>query len=261
MSRYCNKRHTSGTYAKVPPSAPPVGGSEKGTMRFKEEQAHAANGGLSVTAIRWMQNVHDKHPGISYGDLYTLGGVVAVKTLGGPVIPWGYGRVDTDNKNLIPSEGRLPDPATPPGSPATELDAAHLRKIFGRMGLNDQDIVALSGAHAVGRCHPGFSGYDGPWQFNEDRFDNAYFSLLNLPNFAWSERRWDGPTQYKLLFTRPDRVMMLPTDIILKRDKDFRKYVRKYSRSQDDFFEDFAESFSKLLALGTENLTQIELDF
>ena len=27
------------------------------------------------------------------------------------------------------------------------------------MGFNDQEIVALSGAHSLGRCHPDASGY------------------------------------------------------------------------------------------------------
>ena len=30
------------------------------------------------------------------------------------------------------------------------------------MGFNDQDIVALSGAHALGRCHRDRSGFEGP---------------------------------------------------------------------------------------------------
>lgn len=37
------------------------------------------------------------------------------------------------------------------------------REIFYRQGFNDQEIVALSGAHAMGRCHADRSGYDGPW--------------------------------------------------------------------------------------------------
>jgi cytochrome c peroxidase len=28
------------------------------------------------------------------------------------------------------------------------------KQIFYRMGFDDREIVALSGAHAVGRCHP-----------------------------------------------------------------------------------------------------------
>lgn len=29
------------------------------------------------------------------------------------------------------------------------------------IGFNDQDIVCLSGAHALGRCHTNMSGYEG----------------------------------------------------------------------------------------------------
>jgi cytochrome c peroxidase len=31
------------------------------------------------------------------------------------------------------------------------------------MGFNDQEIVALSGAHCIGRCHTDRSGFHGPW--------------------------------------------------------------------------------------------------
>jgi catalase (peroxidase I) len=34
----------------------------------------------------------------------------------------------------------------------------HIRDIFGRMGFNDKEAVALCGAHAVGRCHTDRSG-------------------------------------------------------------------------------------------------------
>jgi cytochrome c peroxidase len=37
--------------------------------------------------------------------------------------------------------------------------AQHLRDIFYRMGFDDREIVALSGAHAIGRCHEDASGY------------------------------------------------------------------------------------------------------
>lgn len=62
----------------------------------------------------------------------------------------------------VTPDGRLPNADSgPPG--ADPSDAAHLRTIFNRMGFNDQEIVCLSGAHALGRCHPNASGYDGPW--------------------------------------------------------------------------------------------------
>lgn len=37
----------------------------------------------------------------------------------------------------------------------------------GRMGFNDQEIVALCGAHTLGRCHSDRSGFLGPWTNGE----------------------------------------------------------------------------------------------
>lgn len=39
----------------------------------------------------------------------------------------------------------------------------HVRDVFYRMGFNDREIVALVGAHTLGRCHTTASGYSGPW--------------------------------------------------------------------------------------------------
>lgn len=48
----------------------------------------------------------------------------------------------------VPPGGRLP--AADKGNPMAT--AKGLRDVFYRMGFNDRDIVALSGAHALGRC-------------------------------------------------------------------------------------------------------------
>eukprot|EP00979_Chaetoceros_neogracilis_P010996 scaffold2640_cov256-Chaetoceros_neogracile.AAC.10 len=61
------------------------------------------------------------------------------------------------------------------------------------MGFNDQEIVALSGAHALGRCHVNFSGYDGPWSPTPTIFNSLYYTLLL--DVKWSQRDWDGPYQ------------------------------------------------------------------
>ena len=91
-----------------------------------------------------MEQVKSKHPKISYSDLWTLAGVVAIQEMGGPVVKWRPGRADAINETFCTPDGRLPD-----GS----KDQSHIRNIFYRMGFNDQEIVALSGAHALGRCH------------------------------------------------------------------------------------------------------------
>lgn len=49
-------------------------------------------------------------------------------------------------------------PALQADEGAPPRTAAALRATFNRMGFNDREIVALSGAHALGRCHADASG-------------------------------------------------------------------------------------------------------
>jgi cytochrome c peroxidase len=44
--------------------------------------------------------------------------------------------------------------------------------------------------------------------------------------------------------------MMLPSDIALIADPEFKKWVEVYAKDEDRFFKDFASAFSKLLELG-----------
>ena len=57
------------------------------------------------------------------------------------------------------------------------LTPLQIRDIFYRMGFNDQEIVALAGAHALGRCHADRSGFDGPWTRSPTTFSNDYFKV------------------------------------------------------------------------------------
>lgn len=157
--------------------------------------------------------------------------------LGGPKIPYFFGRKDDADGAKCPANGRLPD---------ANQGAEHLRKVFGRMGFNDQEIVALSGAHTLGRCHLVRSGFDGPWTQNPLTFDNQYFK--NLMNLEWQQKKWDGPIQYEDVETQS--LMMLPTDMALRDDSDFQIHVKRYAEDQNVFFTDFAAAFGKLLALG-----------
>lgn len=95
--------------------------------------------------------------------------------MGGPEIRFRSGRTDVDGP-AAPSKGSVhsPDGRLPDG----DKGAAHLRDIFYRMGFNDQEIVALSGAHATGRCHTDRSGFWGPWSRSPSTFSNEYYRLL-----------------------------------------------------------------------------------
>lgn len=114
------------------------------------------------------------------------------------------------------------------------------------MGLNDQEIVALSGAHALGRCHTDRSGFDGPWTFSPTVFTNDYFKLLLSEK--WVVRKWKGPKQYA--DKKTGNLMMLETDIALIQDDKFKKWVEIYAKDEKRFFEDFAKAFKKLQELG-----------
>jgi len=141
-----------------------------------------------------LTNDIEKFPWISYSDLWILAGVTAIQEMQGPTIPYRPGRQDKDLAACTP-DGRLPD---------ASKGNKHLRDIFYRMGFNDQEIVALSGAHALGRCHTDRSGFTGPWTFSPTVVTNEYYKLLL--NEKWNWKKWNGPKQVRTLF------LHFPTD-------------------------------------------------
>ena len=52
--------------------------------------------------------------------------------------------------------------------------------------------------------------------------------------------------------------MMLPTDLVLIKDKKFGKYVKMYAKDGDKFNKDFSKAFQKLEELGTQDLKPTE---
>ncbi|KAI9845478.1 MAG: heme peroxidase [Sclerophora amabilis] len=223
--------HCSGTYDKDTNT----GGSNGATMRFAPEGDHGANAGLKA-ARDFMEPIKQQFPWITYSDLWTLGGVCAIQEMQGPSIPWRPGRQDREESACTP-DGRLPD-----GS----KEQTHLRAIFGRMGFDDREIVALSGAHALGRCHTDRSGFEGPWSFSPTVVTNDYFKLLQEEQWNW--KKWNGPKQYE--DTKTKSLMMLPTDMALIKDKEFKKHVERYAKDVDTFFNEFRDVIVKLLELG-----------
>ncbi|ORX91521.1 heme peroxidase [Basidiobolus meristosporus CBS 931.73] len=224
--------HASGTYNKADGS----GGSNGATMRFRPESEHGGNAGLGVARDK-LEAIKQKYPDLSYSDLWSLAGVVAIQEMGGPTIPWRPGRTDKPSANDCTPDGRLPD---------ASQGASHVRDIFYRMGFSDQEIVALSGAHALGRCHSTRSGFEGPWTASPTMLTNDYFRLLLEEE--WVPKKWDGPFQYVDKST--GELMMLPTDMALVKDPKFKKYAELYAKDVDKFFEDFAKAYVKLGELG-----------
>lgn len=223
--------HASGTYDKLTNT----GGSNGATMRFAPEGDHGANAGLKA-ARDFLEPVKEAFPWITYSDLWILAGVCAIQEMQGPKIPYRAGRTDRDVSFCTP-DGRLPD---------ASKDRSHIRAIFGRMGFDDRAMVALSGAHALGRCHTDRSGYDGPWTFSPTTLTNDYFKLLLEEK--WAYKKWNGPKQFEDVKTKS--LMMLPTDMELVKDKSFKQYTDLYARDNEAFFKDFSSSVVTLFELG-----------
>eukprot|EP00193_Tetraselmis_chui_P009488 CAMPEP_0177768534 /NCGR_PEP_ID=MMETSP0491_2-20121128/9776_1 /TAXON_ID=63592 /ORGANISM="Tetraselmis chuii, Strain PLY429" /LENGTH=420 /DNA_ID=CAMNT_0019285355 /DNA_START=148 /DNA_END=1410 /DNA_ORIENTATION=+ len=227
--------HMSGTFD----TATGTGGSDGATARYEPERSDPANAGLFII-IDLLHDVKKAHPEISHADLWTAAGVMSLEFLGGPKVPFKFGRRDAQPgcpMRPVPENGRLPD---------ASQGAEHLREVFGRQGFSDREIVALSGAHTLGRCHKVRSGYDGKWTHNPLKFDNEYFR--NLMFLDWRPRKWEGPFQYEDM--QSQELVMLPSDMALKEDPEFRKYAELYARDNQAFFRDFARAYAKLLSNG-----------
>jgi cytochrome c peroxidase len=254
--------HAAGTYA-----TDGSGGSTGCRMRFSPEKDWGANAGLGL-ARGLLEPVKRAHPGVSYADLYALAGVVAIQAMGGPAVAFRAGRADERDGARSPPDGRLPDAAQ---------GAAHLRSVFGRMGFSDAEIVALSGAHALGRCHTDRSGFVGPWTRSPTTFSNAYFThlledkwIVKCAACVGSASRpgaraelsspplprrtkhnglpWTGPRQF--VDAKTGELMMLPSDLALIQDKAMLAHVERYAKDAAAFRADFAAAFGKLLELG-----------
>jgi cytochrome c peroxidase len=238
--------HSSGTYDKMTKT----GGSGGGTIRFKEELAHGGNAGLDKM-VAALEPIKAANPTISYADMYAFAGKVAIEEMGGPVLEFKYGRVDEMDPSKVTPDGRLPD--ADKGDHAGPKTAQGLRDVFYRMGFGDQEIVALSGAHALGRCHADASGYVGPWSSTPLLFNNSYYGLLK--GLKWTENKKTKKFQYE---DPSGQLMMLPSDIVLLEDEKFKKYVDVYAKDQKKFFADFKSAFEKLELLGTSGLKTLK---
>eukprot|EP00913_Durusdinium_trenchii_P026796 g25136.t1 len=158
------------------------GGCPNAAMRFTDagEGTFGANAGLPDVALGLLKPITEKYvPSvIGHADLWTLAANVAIKEMGGPDIKTRFGRKDAESSSdSVESQvGRLPD---------GDKEIDHLREIFHPKGFDDKDIVALSGAHTVGKCHLDRSGFDGAWTEEPLKFDNTYFKELKDTRTSW----------------------------------------------------------------------------
>jgi len=234
--------HSAGTYR----TGDGRGGSSSGSQRFAPLNSWPDNGNLDK-ARRLLWPIKAKYGRkLSWADLMILTGNVAIESMGGPVFGFGGGRVDVfepekdiywgteeewlgqtriDEKSGLALENPLAaiqlgliyvNPEGPGGEPDPVGSARDIRETFARMGMNDEEVVALTaGGHTFGKCHGAgdanlvgadpegadiamqglgwqsghesgmgdhtiTSGIEGAWTADPITWDNGYFdNLLN----------------------------------------------------------------------------------
>ncbi|CAE7491218.1 APXT, partial [Symbiodinium natans] len=183
-----------------------------------------------------------------------------------------YGRVAVEsNSDCVKSASRegfggnagLPDAKPPFGCGATS-PATHLRNVFGKkMGFTDQQIVALSGAHTIGRafkersgtCPFGYSNAGASKYTNTDcvvRKDKK--SGVGMAGGAAWTKNWltFDNSYFKDYKSKDDHLLWFPTDQALHEDPEFKKSFDLYAQDQDAFFRDYAVAHKKLSELGAK---------
>ncbi len=170
--------HSAGTYR----TGDGRGGSSAGQQRFAPLNSWPDNGNLDkARRLIWpiKQKYGDK---ISWADLMILTGNVALESMGFKTIGFAGGRVDVyepesnvywgketkwldDNRYADGRKLENPlaavqmgliyvNPEGPNGNPDPILAAKDIRETFGRMGMNDEETVALiAGGHTLGKTH------------------------------------------------------------------------------------------------------------
>lgn len=203
-------------------SGPSAGGAN-GSIRLELDRGENFGLARAVDALAPLV----ARSALGWGDAVAVAGAAAVEAAGGPSIPLRLGRPSVDRPDPT---GQLPAPS---------LTVPELRAMFGPRGLDDRDLVALSGAHTLGRV-----GGGGPFVAQPNTFLNDYF--LNL---MWFQKRRDQGLSTKT--GPPDTPnFQLPSDIQLLDDARTRAVVEEFANSQDAFFKQFVASFQKMTDLG-----------
>ncbi|WP_299680385.1 catalase/peroxidase HPI [uncultured Dokdonia sp.] len=233
--------HSAGTYR----AGDGRGGASSGTLRFAPLNSWPDNGNLDKARLLLWPIKKKYGNKISWADLMILAGNVAIESMGLKTFGFGAGREDVwepeqdiywgSEKEWLGNDARFSEgrdtleaplgavhmgliyvnPEGPDGTPNPLGSAYDMRITFGRMAMNDEEIVALTaGGHTFGKAHGAAnpdeyvgvephgapieqmstgwkntyatgvlddtitSGLEGAWTPNPDKWDHDYFKVL-----------------------------------------------------------------------------------
>jgi hypothetical protein len=249
------------------------GGGANGCVDFTERD----NNGLQEVVGQLDKIYHDNHLNhiISKADFWVLAANTALRVAKGPTIEFRWGRIDCHSCLGI-DDGLLPN--------ATG-GFRQMEEVFKvRMGFTDREIVALLGAHCLGRMELKNSGFEGGWTKHQNLFSNVYYFLI--PGLPWIKNVnvagnfiWNTPTGEVML----NADMSLFTDVSVLSCTNFggrgfggppggppggntnftqspscqnstvRYFGQLYAANQTLWFEDFAPAYAKLQMVGYTN--------
>ncbi len=263
--------HSAGTYR----TGDGRGGASTGNQRFAPVNSWPDNGNLDK-ARRLLWPIKQKYGNaISWADLMILAGNVALESMGFKTFGFGAGRVDiyqpeediywgaetewlaTSDKPGSRYSGHRDlenplaavqmgliyvNPEGPDGNPDPVASGRDVRETFARMGMNDEETVALvAGGHTFGKAHgagdPALvgpepeaaplqaqglgwinrfgsgkgadtttSGIEGAWKPNPTTWDNGYFDMLF--GYEWALTRSPaGAKQWVAQNVRPEHLI------------------------------------------------------
>ncbi len=238
--------HSAGTYR----AGDGRGGASSGSLRFAPLNSWPDNGNLDKARLLLWPIKKKYGNKISWADLMILTGNCAIESMGLKTFGFGGGREDVwepeqdiywgSEKEWLGNDARFSEgrdnleaplgavhmgliyvnPEGPDGTPDPLGSAADMRVTFGRMAMDDEEIVALTvGGHTFGKAHGAAnpdtyvgvephgasinemslgwkntyetgvldhaitSGLEGAWTPNPDKWDHDYLKVLL--DFEW----------------------------------------------------------------------------
>eukprot|EP00591_Stephanopyxis_turris_P011791 CAMPEP_0195511152 /NCGR_PEP_ID=MMETSP0794_2-20130614/3579_1 /TAXON_ID=515487 /ORGANISM="Stephanopyxis turris, Strain CCMP 815" /LENGTH=387 /DNA_ID=CAMNT_0040638701 /DNA_START=78 /DNA_END=1241 /DNA_ORIENTATION=- len=212
---------------------------------------------------------------LSRADVWALAGNVMIEAGGGPTLDYKIGRVDADT-----CAGQA---SRHVGSESTSSEEVS-RLFVDRLGFTPRQVVALMGAHVLGRATTSNSGYEGKWVKNNDAFTNDYF--IDLIHVPWiKQRNEDENFGRRTTWKRFNDDMFFEDEIMLQTDVDlafqttggyfcsrvggqfsqatscpnathaFSSHVRDFALDQEAWFEEFAVAWANLTSMTNQELS------